>query len=363
MQKIDKQLNKLLDIISSVVLATGGEKEHGALIMWPISTPKGLLYWGDEWSQKFNRVFHLIDQKNIIDTEIARALMFSSRPAQLLWRIDAIKDSSLSKEEKLYTVSKLFNCLVVFRKKDLFCEDGRNIIWNKRELEKHKRDISFFSIKSSRLRHLISRLETTLWLYTELLYWTNHPFGHSFHGPYLDKTGMLLVREYFDLRPEIWPFSQKLKFSQLEIFETYQKIDSKLEFFERGIRTTKDFKKDLKGFALKVNGKTIGRLEQISRYMENLIKVVRDGTRINRSLNQKEMIEKHAEIWFYAIKPLCDLIEEDWHPSKQVKDNIYKKYKGREKTWEKIQGNFRQLTTLPFKQQELLTKESFDPRK
>ena len=229
MQKIDKQLDKLLDIISSVVLATGGKKEHGALIMWPISTPRGLLYWGDEWSKKLNCVFHLIDQKNITDTKIARALMFSSKPAQLLWRIDAIKDSSLSEEEKLYTVSKLFDCLGVFRKRDLFCKDGKNLIWNKRELENHKRGVNFFSVGDTKIRNLISNLETTLWLYTELLYWTNHPFGHSFHGPYLDKRAKLLVREYFDLKPKIWPFSQGLKFSRVEIFETYQKIDPKLE--------------------------------------------------------------------------------------------------------------------------------------
>lgn len=367
MGKLNKQIDKLLDIIIETILGTKSKEEAVAVPLWPLPTPQGMLYWGKEWSEKLNQVLHRIDRQNISDEEIAKAVKFPSRIVHILWRTDAIKNSDLSKEEKLYIIGKLFDYLEIFRKKNLFCEDGKNIIWNKKELENHKKDLYFFSGRDKKLNKLISTIEATLYLYTELIYWANHPIGHSFHGPYLDKEGDWLVKEYFDLKPEVWTFSQGLGFSEVEIFEIYKKQTAskiKLEFFERGIRTAQSIKKDLEKFALKIDKKTIKDSEQISQLLKNLTEVIKKGSKIIQSLNKQQLIEKHAEYWFYALKPLCDLTGKDWHPPQAIHNNIYKRYKEIDEIWQNVvKKNFEKTAALPLKQQEKIIKEVFDLRK
>ena len=368
MQKLNKQIDKLIDIIVESILGAKSKEEPPALTLWPLPTPQGVLYWGDEWSKKLNWILHLIDKQKIDNEKIARALKSPSRVTHFLWRsADAIKNSSLNKKEKLYIIKKLFEILTVFRKKDLFCENKKNIIWNKKELKEHRKGLCFFSGKDKELNKLISSFETTLFLYTELLYWTQHPLGHSFHGTYSVEERDLLIREYFDLKPRVWPFSNNLNFSEVEIFEIYEKgIDSKikLEFFERGIRGTEPFKQRLEKFGLKVDEKIVEKPDEISQFLENLMSVIKEGSKIISSLNEQQLIEKHAEYWFYALKPLCDLVNEDWHSTQQVKYNIYKRYKEINAIWQNaVKKNFEKTAALLIKQQEKILKEIFDPRK
>jgi len=365
MQKLNKQIDILLDIIVESLLGAKSEEEAAALTLWPIPVPQGMLYFSDVWTKKLNRVLHLIEKRKIKSKEILKAIRFPSRIVQFLW-LDAITFNNLSKKEKLYPIAKFLIFLSLFRKKDIFCENGKNILWNKKELEKHKRGLHFFSGKGKNLNKLISTFEAILWSYTELLYWTNHPFGHGFHGSYSIKEGDLVVKEYFDLKPKAWSFSQGLNFSEVEIFEIYKRNTSskiKLEFFERNIRTNQSIKQDLEKFALKVNGKIVKKPEEISQFLENLMEVIKKGSEIIQALNEQQLIEKYADYYFYAIKPLCDLVKENWHPPKQVRNNIYKKYKEINAVWEKVvKKNFEKTADLSYKQQEKILKEAFDPR-
>lgn len=362
--ELDRNLNKLLDIIIESVLVAFTKEDLAKVSLWPIPTPQGVLYWAKEWSKKLNHVLCLIDKQNVSRLKVKEALKYPSRLVHILWRIDALQRSDLNREERLYVVRKLFGYLADFRKKDLWCEDGKNILWNFKELRGNKRGLVFFLTKDERRRKLFFNLEASLFLYTELIYWANHPLGHCFHGLYGNEKGIVLVKEYFDLKPEVWDFSKNLSFSQVEIFEVYKKgTKIKLEFFERGIRTTESFKQNLLSFALKVDEKVVNQAEDISKYLENLQDVIKKGGKFVQSLNKKQLIEKHAQYWFYAIKPLCDLVGEDWHPPQAVRDNIYKKYRKIDTIWQnEVKRSFEKMSVLPPKQQERALRDYFDPR-
>jgi len=364
MNEFNEKLDKLLDVIVDTILGAKRREEAAAVTLWPIPTPQGMLYWGKEWSKKLNHVLHLIDEQNISKEKIAEAIKFPSRIVHILWRIDAIKKSDLGKEEKLYTIRKLFDYLAILRKEDLFCENGKNIIWDSKEMEDNKRGLFFFSTEDEKVRKLFFNFEASLFLYTELLYWANHPIGHSFHGPYENKEGTILAKEYFDLKSEVWDFSKNLSFSQVEIFEVYKKgTKLKLGFFERGIRTTEPFKQNLVKFALKIDENSLEKIEEISNLLNNLKDVIEEGSEFVQSLNEQQLIEKHAGYWFYMLKPLCDLVNEDWHPTQQVQDNIYKKYDEIKTIWKNVvKKNFEKTGALPIEQQEKILREIFDPR-
>lgn len=176
---------------------------------------------------------------------------------------------------------------------------------------------------------------------------------------------LALIRECFDLKPKVWDFSKNLSFSQVEIFEVYKRRTKiELDFFERGIRTTEPFKQNLISFALKVDKNPIEQLEEISIFFESLKDVIEKGSKVIQSLGQQQLIEKHAQYWFYMLKPLCDLVGKDWHPPQQVSDNIYKKHSEIKEIWQNVvKKNFEKTAFLPVKQQEKILRKAFDPRK
>lgn len=360
----DRKLNKLLDTIVGTILGAKKKEEAAAVTLWPIPTPQGMLYWGNEWSKRLYQVLNLIEKQKIREEEIKKTVKFPSRIVHILWRTDAIKNSDLAKKEKLYVIKRLFDCLSIFRKESLWCDNGKNVIWAPREIQNNTKGLLFFTVKDKRKSKLLSNFEAALFLYTELLYWANHPIGHSFHGLYENEKGAMLIREYFDLKPEVWDFSKNLSFSQVEILESYKKgTRIKLEFFERGVRTTKPFKQRLESFALRINGRSINRLEQLSKALDNLRNVIERGSKFIQFLDEKQLIERHAEYWFYALKPLCDLVGRDWHPPQSVKNNIYKKYDEIKDIWESVvKKNFEKTATLPLEEQERLLRKNFDPR-
>lgn len=131
----NKKLDTLLDTIVETILGAKRRKEAAAVSLWPIPTPQGMLYWGDEWSRKLHRIVSLLDKRRVGKEGLREAIKFPSRIVHILWRIDAVKNSDLTKEEKLCVVEKLFDYLAIFRKEDLWCADGRNIIWELEEVQ------------------------------------------------------------------------------------------------------------------------------------------------------------------------------------------------------------------------------------
>jgi hypothetical protein len=362
--ELNEKIDMLLDIISEIVIKVEGEKTPQATTLWPIPTPQSLIYWQNEWSNKIHNVFKTIDSVGISNQKLKEALKFPSRPAQTLWRLDAIKHSNLNKEQKLFVVKNLFECVSLFRKNDLFCKNG-NAIWNKEELEKNKKDLKFFS--ENEQKHIISTLKVSFWLYAELMYWTNHPLGHSFHGPYHDKDNIIIVREFFDLKPPFWSSSENLKFDKIEIFEVYKDIDLnkdfQFEFFERELVTKKSLNENLSSFAIKANSIPINSVQELQNIKTNLDEVIEKIIKENESLDLKGLIKQQANMWFYAIKPLCDLVGENWQPPNEVDNNIYKRFEELNQIWESIKKGFIEAASLPYEEKVKSVKlNSFDPR-
>jgi len=334
----NERVDKLLPIIADTILDAGGEDEIRTSL-WPLHTHRGLLYWGNEWAKDLYSVINELDQKGISNQEVVQLFKHSSRIAQSLWRLDSIKQSDLSKENKLYTVGRLFDYLASYRGDNLFCETGQNPIWSPKEAEKQIEGVSFVDVTQAKdLKLLVFRLQGMLLAYTELIYWTNHPFGHSFHGPYRTGKGDLLVRSYFDLKPEIWPFTQKLDFSEITFFEIYEEeIELSLGFFERGVRTTKPYREKLKAVAIKIGDRDITTKEELEEHLNNLVKVCEEGSAHINSLDEQAIIAKHAEMWWYVLKPLFQAVSKDWHPPQAVHNNIYNRFEELEKIWQRMQ--------------------------
>lgn len=116
MNNLNAKIDKLLVVVAKTILGAGVEHE----VLWPLYTPHGLVYWREAWASKLLNVLKELDKKGLSDEDVAKLFMSSSRVAQTLWRIDAIKRSNLRKGEKLHAVQKLLDYLAIYRGKGIF---------------------------------------------------------------------------------------------------------------------------------------------------------------------------------------------------------------------------------------------------
>jgi len=365
MNNLNIKIDKLLNMIAEMLVKVSGKKKEIAFYLWPLHPTHGTLFFTQSWFSRLYSILKRLEEKGVGDEKIAVLLQAPSRIAQMFWKIEVIKQSGLSEKERVYIIEKLFNVLTFYRKKDIFCEDGKNIIWDSKKIRKITKEMKFINIHTNEeLKQSLCVFESALLMYAELIYFMHHPFIHSFQGLYEIDNKKLIRRYYFDLKPEkIWKFTKNLTFKEVEIFEIYTG-DMKMEFdfFERGTRTTTSYRDKLLKVAIKIDGKEIFTKNEIQKIMSNLNKVIIEGSKYIQRLSQQDLLAKYAEQWFYVLKPLSDLLNEDWKPPQEVYDNIYKKPSQFNKIWKNIEEQQKKSAVLPTKKRIEDIKKRFDPR-
>jgi len=254
--------------------------------------------------------------------------------------------------------------LSVYRK-DIFCENNQNIIWSEKRIKNIVKKRKSINVKKKKeFKHLIYSLETQLWLYTELIWFTNHSLSHTFHGPYRINNEEILVKKFFDLKPaKIWKFTKDLSFNKIEILEFYDKNTKiKLDFLERGIRNIENYRDKFVKFSIKVDNNILTTQKDIQEIIDNLGQIIQKGSEFIYNLNQQDLIAKYAEMWFYSLKSLSDELEKDWQPSKDVYNNIYHRREEIDKIWKEIAKEGLKYANVSKEKKIIRIKRIYDPR-
>jgi hypothetical protein len=360
---LDNKINKLLDIVAEIVVGAAGKQKVSGFELWPFHPIQGRLFFTKDWFAYLFKYLKQIDEENLSDKRIAYSFKAPSKIAQLLWMLDGIKQTELTIEERLYVVQRLFDLLGVWRK-DIFCKDGKNLTLSLKEVKQLVKRAKFVELKNNpSFKKDVCVLESALWMYAEMIYFSNHPFAHSFQGPYKLGSKILVKRNYFDLRPEFWPFSKKLKFGEVEILEIYKKeADIKFDFFERGIRTQKPYRDKLLEVSIRVGKRALSSEKGVEGVLANLNVVIENGSRRIQKLSRQDLIAKYASYWFYALKPLYQLVKEPWQLPQEVEDNIYKRFDKINAIWRGIEKKRLSAGKLTLKERAESFKRLFDPR-
>jgi len=330
----------------------------------PYSSPAECeFYLADYFLRDFYASFVKLEQKGYNVENIARMLKNPSRIAQLLWPFGHVVNVDGKFKKQLTELASLIIDFISFYKKDPFNQNGRNIIWSSRDISNY---LSNEIIESSNdlfesYKAILSRLEGTLWLYSELLFFSIHEICKEFHGPYpLEDGRLILVREYYDLKPEFWPFAADLPYQKLLIFEIYRK-NTKItfDFFGR-FRTIKPLIQELDSFSLMIDDKTTLAYGDVKSVWESVSKTAVSGAKFAQKLSKMEIMEKFAYSYYYILKPLKDALNEEWQPSRMIFDDM--KHERRKTIIENFYSNFRKMKDLPPDKMVEIISKVFDPR-
>lgn len=360
---LDQEIDKFLEIVAEITVKGAGKQKVSGFELWPFHPIQGRLFFTKSWFAYLLDYLKQIDRKGLTNEEIAHAFEAPSKVAQLLWMLDGLKQTDLRMDERLYIVKRLFDLLGVLRK-DLFCEDGKNLTLSQEQVKELVKGTKFINLQEKPSpKQEICTLESALWMFAEMIYFSNHPFAHSFQGPYDLDDKILVVRKYFDLRPPFWPFSQKLKFDEVEILETYKKRTKiRFDFFERGVRSREPYRDKLLEVSIKVDGQSASSGTRIEEALSDLSKVIEEGSEYIQDRSLQDLIAKYASYWFFALKPLYDLLGKPWRLPQEVEDDLYKRFDEINAVWQKIEEERLSMGELSMEERAEIMKKIFDPR-
>lgn len=331
----------------------------------PIFHPgEGLVYTVRSFLPLLYDTINKLESKNFTDYEIAKLFIMPSRIVRLTYFFPHFHLSGLSKDGRIDLAGKLLRYLSYLRS-DTFCESGVNAIRSNNEINEILRNVNIVDLSnlenSDRIRSAIGKLASILTLYCELLYFSMQQFGHEYHGPYsLGDGKVLLVRKYYDLRPEFWEFSKNLPYEEITFLTIYKNVEITFDFSNR-MHSVSPLGQSLSHFAI-LNWGYADLIEETK--LEDLFRRTKEvavsGSKYVNKIGKIELIKKFGEMFFYAIKPLRDALGEDWHPPKSFYDDVEKHELG--KYVRELTEPLKQLPHLPEQKQFETLKMLFDPR-
>jgi len=371
---LSEEENKILDDFSSVMasnLMTTSKEPYSHI--WPapvVNILEARWYSLSHFPRTLFSMIQKLEKRGFADEAIAKLFGGPSRICLFLFWVDGKRLLRMKKLDISKLALKLIKYISCYRHGDIYCRDGKNLILDQESLRHVLED--FHGIRPDRnekfsdVRESVARINAALWLYTELLYLACHSWGHEFHGPYeLENGRSLVIREYYDLKPPFWDFSQNMMSDKITTAEIYEKAEIAFDMLNRN-RSKGLPIIHLRDFGIKLGGpegEWIMDVETLQNIESRIVKIAEQASEYEAKLTKKDLITKFNEATFYCgIKPLADVLGEQWRMPDEIYEMIDREDASRsEFLIEKLEG-IRRPPEAPPEVLFKILKDSFDPR-
>lgn len=366
----NKMLDEFADVMATNLMTTSKEPYSN---IWP--APKANIlearwYSHSTFPKSLLETINKMEEKGYKEDDIANFLGKPSKICLFLFWVDGKKTLNMPKEDIARLAIKLIKYISHHRRGDIWCRDGRNLILSDDTLSKITKDFKSFDLKgeySEKIKKSVATINATLWLYTELVYFACHGWGHESHGPYeIGENRYLVVREYYDLKPAFWDFSKDLEYDKITTLEIYSK-DAEVAFDMFSRTRSKDAPlQHLLEYDIKIggiDGESISTIDELKKLESNIVETTNKAAEFESKLDKKELIKKFNEATFWVgIKPLVDVLGEAWQVPEKIYEMIEREDALRsEFLIQKLEG-LKHAHEVPPEVLQNILRNSFDPR-
>lgn len=241
-----------------------------------------------------------------------------------------VRDKKISKEESINAVKDFFSVLEKLVDSDPFCLKGKNLVYNKKQLNQEL-DSIIFQKADETTKKTLPRLSVAL----DSLIWSEYydvfiDAGLNLHGPYILKDRhILVVKDYFDLKPvEIWDSVKEFPFKRIKISLKYKPIDLKIDYLMHQT-STKPLAQNLVEWhaeAFDENGKSfLLQADSLEELTAKALQVSSNQVEYVNNLELLDKIRKGAEICYYQLKEFREFFDKKWFPPQEVFEAIEKR--------------------------------------
>lgn len=305
-----------------------------------------------------------LEDKGFAKEDIAELFKYPSRLVRITYLYHVSHLSELSKDERINLAGKLLRYLSYLRS-DPFVKEGRNHILDDRVVRALLKNLEIVDLKSilnaPAIGTLVSRASAILFGYSELLYFCHHQIGHEYHGPYdLGNEEVLIVRDYYDLKPDFWAFSADFPYGELTFFTIYKGADVKFDYSNR-MQSSQPLLHHLSRFSISQwEYEDLTNELKLNNFYKEIEEAVTKGVKHVSALNKVDLMKKYGEMFFYAIKPIRDILGKDWHPPQGFYEDVEKQEL--DKNVREFIDQLKQLKNLTRDEQFEFLKSRLDPR-
>ena len=288
--------------------------------VWPVFILEGEWYLYQYFLRELYDTIKLMDGKGHSTEEIAKLFKNPSRITQFMYLFPGVSFTDLSVDERIGLVDSLLDYIAYYRKGDIFCEDGKNVVWSNNEVEETLGKYELITLSEedkNKYRESIGKINGSLFNYCEFLHLAKHPFGHEFHGPYkLSGDEVLIAREYYDLKPTlVWAFTENLPFERVLTLEIYKGVDIYFDFFNH-TGSSSSLPQHLQRFFIAIDDyrNPLTKHEELEELLANINKIFENASEFTSNYTDKDWIQKLFEMHYYYLKPFKDILGLDWKP-------------------------------------------------
>lgn len=321
MQK--NRLDQFLDALEKTLETTIGQEEF-----WPLNPAQITSYFGDSLAVAIYKKANQLVKNKVSPKDAAKYF-----PSPLSIRNFLVNHAALglkvahnlgwhktSIKERERFFNYLFDVLKAQSKSDIFIRDGRQIILNDEEINKIPPD-SFVEVDEKSKKTFVKFKLALFSLVWTLFYDTFATTGFIFHGSYKKNGKILIIYDYFNLKPtEIWSEAKNVPFERIRLYAIYKNIDWRINYFGREDANL-DLKNNLTSFLVEIDGKVVG-IEKTSDLTNNVFQITSVQTEHVNNLRPLEQVKKGAEISYFEFRKLFG---KNWQPPKEI-DEIIKKH-------------------------------------
>lgn len=328
MDKLDQKLDRFFASLSRSS-AIVEEKEH-----FPFPIDQLSAYYFPDLVKRLLRV--LKANPKINKKELAKRLRVPTGiRIELLNLLEAAKLANLEKEDRIKIAEFFLNLLEIVCKRDPFGNSRTNPILSNSEVKNLVKKIKFKTAGEENSR-LIGEICVSLNLISWGLYTDLFPaMFFEYQGPYdvsykFGGKSILVVRDFVDLKPaELWPEVKNWKYKTILLDTVYKDLNFEIDFFGHHF-PDKSTVAALEYFAIFADGKPVENIKEFACYLE---KIASEQTKRLRILDFEVMKEKFITTHHYQLKPLFEMVGEDWRPEKGLLKTVKNKRLRIEEIW------------------------------
>lgn len=169
--------------------------------------------------------------------------------------------------------------------------------------------------ESRKIANLGISLEALVW---SLQFDTFRTAGTLIHGPYFQKEGTLVIKDFIKLKSLVW--GNNMFTNKLSLYLLYRPgFSLKFNYGGQQVSYSDSPVDALIKYAIKIDGAD----DELDPKMEKVVEKIRARqVKLVESFSPIEIIKKGAEIYFFMYKEFFDYYQVNWRPLKEIYQRI-----------------------------------------
>ena len=324
-----KNIDAAIDLVVSALF------DHGRKY-YPINVPRSRLLFADVFLKDAYSDWIEARKKATLG-DVASKFISPQKLFKIFYMLllGCYVDSSPNDQKKKFT-ENILKCIEILKEDGkIGIHDGSYLVYPSKEILRVVLDEEIVTLSGTEshqreLLRMFCKLNALLRSFVDLIFFDDHTIGNLNSGPYeIDYRGKrcdLVVRDFFQINPQcLWDSLTDNLYTRIRTYAIYRNVRFKFNPFGDFYANSSLSERSV---ALRVEAETSNGMKSINTYdsLKRLFSSIeRSLVTIDqkvRSMSRKQLLEKYVEISYYSLKPLRDILEKDWSPSREAYQRV-----------------------------------------